>query len=269
MPFTHSQKIGLVLLAASFLLMFVSEIWKRLPVGTKSVLLGAHCFFLHPFFLAAAWTRLYGFPRDPRLWVCFFVHDLGYIGKPNMDGPEGETHPLLGARIMHWFDSSWTVYEPENDFHMVPAGVCRETYWRDLALCHSRYYAKRLNKPFSRVCVADKLAFILTPRWLYLPMVKLTGEVYEYLEKARNADTQAGHFKAGDYSEDMIGWHEELCRYMTKWVEAHKNGEQDTWTSSNRHRLVRDGQTECDQCGCCFNADGTCGSQPWHLAVAA
>src|SRR3954469_7337593 len=71
-----------------------------MKIGTKSVLFGAHCFFLHPWFVAAAWWRLYGFPWDPRLWVAFFVHDLGYMGKPNMDGHEGERHPVLGARIM-------------------------------------------------------------------------------------------------------------------------------------------------------------------------
>ena len=48
-----------------------------MKVGTKSVLFGAHAFWLHPFFVAVAWTRLYGFPWDPRLWVAFFVHDLG------------------------------------------------------------------------------------------------------------------------------------------------------------------------------------------------
>ena len=68
-----------------------------MTIGTKSVLFGAHCFFLRPWFVAVAWWRLYGFPWDPRLWVAFFVHDLGYVGKPNMDGPEGEEHPLLGA----------------------------------------------------------------------------------------------------------------------------------------------------------------------------
>jgi len=41
----------------------------RLPMGTKSVLFGAHCFFIHPWFVAAAWWKLYGFPFDPRLWV--------------------------------------------------------------------------------------------------------------------------------------------------------------------------------------------------------
>jgi hypothetical protein len=55
-----------------------------MKVGTKSVLFGAHCFLIHPFFVAAAWIKLYGFPWDPRLWIAFFVHDLGYFGKPNI-----------------------------------------------------------------------------------------------------------------------------------------------------------------------------------------
>jgi hypothetical protein len=36
-----------------------------MKIGTKSVLFGAHCFFLHPWFVAAAWWRLYGFPLGP------------------------------------------------------------------------------------------------------------------------------------------------------------------------------------------------------------
>ena len=39
-------------------------------------------------------------PNDKSLWVAFFVHDIGYLGKPNMDGPEGERHVEVGARIM-------------------------------------------------------------------------------------------------------------------------------------------------------------------------
>lgn len=75
-----------------------------MKIGTKSVLFGAHQFLIHPWFVALGWWKLYGFPFDPRLWVAFFVHDLGYIGKPNMDGPEGERHPVFGASIMAAFD---------------------------------------------------------------------------------------------------------------------------------------------------------------------
>lgn len=132
-------------------------------VGTKSVLFGAHQFAIHPWFVAWAWWKLYGFPFDPRLWLAFFVHDLGYFGKPNMDGTEGETHVELGACIMGMFGKKWA----------------------DFSRYHSRFSAKKDGKPFSRLCVADKLAICLTPRWLYLPMVNWTREIDEYMALAK------------------------------------------------------------------------------------
>jgi hypothetical protein len=78
-----------------------------MKVGTKSILFGAHCFLIHPIFVFIAWCQLYGFPYDPRIWIAFFVHDLGYWGKPNMDGPEGEKHVELGAKIMSIFGHRW------------------------------------------------------------------------------------------------------------------------------------------------------------------
>lgn len=201
---------------------YLRKVFDRLPVGTRSVLLGAHCFFLHPWFVAWAWWKLYGFPWDPRLWVAFFVHDLGYIGKPNMDGEEGETHPLLGARIMGWLFDDPYCRDCGLRFHC----ECTNQKWRNFALLHSRYYAKRLGKPYSRLCVADKLATALTPSWLYLPMVNLTGEIHEYLKNAKNAD---------DFSQRQGEWHQQLQEYMRKWVAAHRDGAPDTWTSENRH----------------------------------
>lgn len=70
-----------------------------MKIGTKSILFGAHQFIIHPMFTAIAWWRLYGFPFDPRLWIAFFLHDLGYFGKPNMDGLRGEMHPTWAAPI--------------------------------------------------------------------------------------------------------------------------------------------------------------------------
>lgn len=203
-----------------------------MTIGTKSVLFGAHCFFLHPFFVAWAWYRLFGFPWDPRLWVAFFTHDLGYIGKPNLDGPEGEEHPLLGARIMTlWFDP-----DPEIDWEAIRWSGKRHVFvhgepfgkWGQFCLLHSRYYVKRLGLPFSRLCVADKLAFTLTPRWLYLPMVNATGEIHEYLQNAKQ------HLNVADY-RTQADWHADLCQYMRGWVAAHKDGAVDTWTSADRH----------------------------------
>lgn len=187
----------------------------NMKIGTKSVLFGAHCFFIHPWFVALAWWRLYGFPYDPRLWVAFFVHDLGYIGKPNMDGPEGETHPYFGAKIMGIFGRKWFYF----------------------TLFHSRYLAKRLLCQYSKLCVADKLSFVLTPRWLYLPMVTATGEINEYLKNA-NARTTERWIPTG---YDKRHWHGQLCVYFNKWVAEHKEIKVDTWTSENRHAITDGG----------------------------
>jgi len=69
-------------------------------VGTKSVLFGVHAVWIHPFFVAWAWWRLFGFPWDPKLWFAFALHDAGYGQRPNTGGSEGGTHVALGRRIM-------------------------------------------------------------------------------------------------------------------------------------------------------------------------
>ena len=119
-----------------------------MKLGTKSVLFGAHQFLIHPCFVAFAWWKLYGFPFDPRLWVAFFLRDLGYWGMRNLDGPEGEAHPLWAAEVMGFL-----------------FGDC----WGDFCLYHSRFYAKKHNHSYSRLCVADKLSIAVEPFWLYLP----------------------------------------------------------------------------------------------------
>jgi hypothetical protein len=208
-----------------------------MKIGTKSVLYGAHCFFLHPFFVARAWTKLYGFPFDPRIWVAFFVHDLGYWGKPNMDGEEGETHVELGAKIMHLFDGWKRVFNVWDD-GTTGFKWFRKTKWRDFSMYHSRYYAKKHGAQPSKLCFADKLSFCYTPRWLYLPMVNATGEIKEYLRNAKKVEN--GHWKSVEGQKE---WHAQLCDYMEKWVEEHKDGSIDTWTDSNRHAITDSGVT--------------------------
>lgn len=181
-----------------------------MTIGTKSVLFGAHQFLLHPWFVAAAWWRLYGFPWDPRLWVAFVVHDLGYLGKPNMDGPEGETHPELGAHVMWWLFDRW-------------GGAF---VWHDFVLYHSRYYAKSQGRAFSRLCVADKLALALTPAWLYLPMVWLTGEAREYM--TRENRQQSKHWTP--VPDDMRWWFSSCQAWCRAWALEHRDCREDTWT---------------------------------------
>ena len=186
-------------------------------IGTKSVLFGAHCFFIHPWFVALAWWKLWGFPKDMRLWFAFFLHDIGYWQKPNMDGPEGETHVELGARIMHrLFDH--------------PVGECRTNFdsychqyqcfsrcwkWHDFCLYHSRYYSKKAGKPFSRLAVADKLSFALTPKWLYMPMVGLTGELKEYMSETK--------YKDGRENDTPSEWYDRVATWVGKWAKEQAN----------------------------------------------
>jgi hypothetical protein len=172
--------------------------------GTKTVLYGTHQFALHPFFVAAAWTKLYGFPKDVRLWAAFFVHDIGYWGKSNLDGPEGEEHPQLGANIMG------RLFGPE---------------WAEFTKYHSRFLARRDSKQFSRLCVADKLAITLYPWWFYIPLAILSGEIYEY----------QGHVRTGKYRNHGVdasshrAWLKTTQDAMRKWAMEHVNGGPDTF----------------------------------------
>jgi hypothetical protein len=136
-----------------------------LRTGTKTVLFGYHQFLLHPLLVAAAWWKLYGFPYDPRLWFAFFLHDIGYLGKRNIDGFQGQLHPFTGAILMGFF------------FDDAPDGK-----WENFCLYHSRTIAKAFSAPLSKLGFADKLAFLLYPKWLLRVLYFFSGELDEYLK---------------------------------------------------------------------------------------
>lgn len=186
-----------------------------MKTGTKSVLFGAHCFFIHPIFLFFGWWKVYGFPFDPRLWVAFFVHDLGYIGKANMDDEEGELHPYLGAKIM---------------------GFLFGKRWYNFTLYHSRFLAKRNNAQYSKLCVADKMAIVLEPAWFYLPRVRLSGEIKEYMKMA--SANSGGKIEV---QQSQLKWFLAVKEYLVKWIELHKEIKEDTWTNCDRHRMDEKG----------------------------
>lgn len=192
-------------------------------VGTKSVLFGAHCFIVHPFFVLAAWIKLYGFPWDPRLWIAFFVHDLGYWGKPNMDGTEGETHVELGAKIMGIFGREWS----------------------DFSKYHSRFYSKKDGVNPSTLCIADKLAICLEPSWLYLPRVNWSGEIHEYMKLAETRNL-AGEPRNKYESMKLTtksqkDWHDAVKSYILRWVDEHRDGRIDTWTPEVKKAVNTEG----------------------------
>ena len=228
-----------------------------MKIGTKSVLYGAHCFLIHPWFVMFAWWKLYGFPNDIRLWVAFFVHDLGYIGKINMDGIEGETHVELGARIMHIFDL-WQrreeiLFNPsraeinakiEQGYKLKRAFKYwgpwlfvkweRSYKWHNFSLYHSRFYAKKDGVQFTALCVADKLAICLEPAWLYLPRVRWTGEINEYMNlavrKKYDGEPVSKYETMSLSTKSAKDWHTGMTSYLRRWVEEHKDGREDTWT---------------------------------------
>ena len=203
-----------------------------MKIGTKSVLFGVHCFFIHPFYVAKAWKILY--PDEKRKlqhWVAFFVHDLGYIGCEKMDDEKGEMHPYFGANIMHkLFD-----YNPKNIGikkgklyqYVIDNYEPYFDYWYEFTLYHSRFLAKKNNAQYSKLCVADKLAITLTPKWLYLICANLTGEIKEYMkDSSRNSNgliEPENKFKL----KNQLKWKKSVDEYVTKWVEEHKDLKED------------------------------------------
>lgn len=172
-----------------------------MTVGTRSVLFGVHSILIHPFFTAAAWWRLYGFPRDVRLWAAFILHDFGYFGRTSVEGPGAEAHVELGARIMgKLFGAEW-------------AEFCRR---------HSRHYARSRGVRVSRLCVADKLAFVLTPPWLYLPLARVSGELWEYIERSKDSQAGSESFTPEEWSqvnsENPRQWLNGLQSFTYRWV---------------------------------------------------
>jgi hypothetical protein len=169
-------------------------------IGTKSLLAGAHCLLIHPLFVWRAWWRLFGVSWDPRIVCACFLHDIGYFGRDEIEGPTGDEHVLLGARLMGW------LFGPE---------------WARECLRHSRSWCNRTGLPVSRLGLADKLAFAITPAWLYIPMTRWSGELAEYMQASK--ERRDVSFTEAELrllnSEDLREWLEGLQRYTLRWVK--------------------------------------------------
>src|SRR5918994_7074378 len=79
----------------------------------------------------------------------------------------------------------------------------------------------------SRLAAADKLAFVLTPWWLYLPMARATGELAEYM--AISQERQAGDHSFTESERMLLSsgnarfWLIGLQGYTRRWVEEHRD----------------------------------------------
>ncbi|MCE5256058.1 MAG: hypothetical protein LLF89_04345, partial [Spirochaetaceae bacterium] len=107
-----------------------------------------------------------------------------------------------------------------------------KTEWHDFCLYHSRFYARRDGKSFSKLCVADKYSICMMPAWLYLPMARATGEIEEYMALAKfrteNGEPKYASMKLSTNMEER--WFYDVQEYLARWVEEHKNGGPDKWT---------------------------------------
>lgn len=172
-----------------------------MKLGTRSLLFGVHAVWWHFLTVLVAWRRLYG--SWPNWWqsISIFCHDLGYWGKPNMDGEEGRDHPVRGAQLAAEFACVvWCLVNPRGTMNE-HADFYSKVY--DFTLCHSRELSKRLNVEPSKLCWADKYCVVIEPRWFYLLRARLSGELDEYLDNAK------------PITEDLL-----MIRYMHTWKET-------------------------------------------------
>ncbi len=157
-----------------------------MKIGTRSLLYGVHQFIWHPMFVFLSWWWLFGRPSFGEI-VAIVIHDWGYWGKPNMGGAEGDTHPEWAALLFERWNKPYL------------AAQCRG---------HSRFWAKKLGIPLSKLCYADKLGNALMPIWLWGTAAKLTGEYEEYSTVEKHEVTEESVRKKG-----MAVWFREY-RYL-------------------------------------------------------
>jgi hypothetical protein len=173
------------------------------------------------------------------LWIAFFVHDLGYWGKPDMDGEAGEQHPWTGARIMYRLQGAWLFFkryawksmpftrwwEFSRRWHTAERCVSMQrVIWGNECLYHSRFLSSKYGVQFSKLCVADKLAIVLTPWWLYVPMTHLTHEIHEYSSQEKHrtdmAQTQDVQDWGGHSFAAHKAWFLKLQDHMRKLIDS-------------------------------------------------
>jgi hypothetical protein len=145
-----------------------------MKVGTKSLLFGVHQFLWHPFTVILAWHHLFSKWPSFDEFVAIMVHDWGYWGSPNMDGPEGEDHPRRSAVFFANYYLRWRYREVSMSSYI------KKVFLYNLVKLHSRHLARTEDVRPSKLCYADKYSMAYDPWWLYLPRAWASGELDEY-----------------------------------------------------------------------------------------
>ena len=131
-----------------------------MKIGTKSLLFGCHQVLLHPVFVLWGWVYLYGLRTLTwQILIAVVIHDWGYWGCQEMDGPQGSLHPTR-LKFLEYLPSQT----------------------RFLIKYHSRHLSKRLNTTPSRLCWADKLGTGIMSSRLWAILAYMSGEGKEYTD---------------------------------------------------------------------------------------
>lgn len=151
--------------------------------GTLSILVGVHQFLWHPFTVWRAWRYLY--KKNPT-WVelvAIFCHDLGYWGKPDMDGEAGRTHPEGGANLACYIVYYLGILVYARRKNTRECAMLMSESVRELCLWHSTHYAQLAGGHVSALYLPDKVCILFDPPWFYKLRARLSGEWKEYVDR--------------------------------------------------------------------------------------
>jgi len=163
-----------------------------MKIGTKTLLFGNHQFLIHPFFVWLAWVKVYRRLPNWKESICILIHDWGYWGKPNIDGPEGEGHPL------------WATLWAKK--YLDSGNLNGYSY---LCAFHSSTIAKRYDTSVSRLCLPDKVGVALMPICLLVLLGKLTGETREYRNCPKYAHAKREKMTDGELYQSLRDYYRE------------------------------------------------------------
>lgn len=170
-------------------------------IGTKTLLFGGHQVLLHPLLVVMAWRRLYHCWPSWKEMVCIAIHDWGYWGKPDIDGEQGERHPMWAAKqVGKWWGHAYFL----------------------LVAYHSRFLARQDGQELSRLCMPDKYGVALMPAWLWALLVWLSAEHEEY----RHNEKYILWLQPGD---SLRGWFRNYRQLCQLWIDTG-----DPWRTPDR-----------------------------------
>ena len=87
---------------------------------------------------------------------------------------------------------------------------------------------------------------MLTPDWLYLPLARASGELTEYMSRAKERQAGNDHFTPEEAAQlnsaDAKIWLQGLKSYTVRWVREHRLVCEDTWTTADTHDVIGAGK---------------------------